>query len=114
MNSTVGDLDGNTERIISLIQEARQQGADLVAFPELAVTGYPPEDLLLKPAFLKQNEECLDRIVAATQGITAVVGYVDAEADIYNAAAIAHDGLLAAKHHKIYLPNYGVFDENRY
>jgi NAD+ synthase (glutamine-hydrolysing) len=114
MNSTVGDLSGNTRRIIALIEDARQQGADLVAFPELAVTGYPPEDLLLKPSFLRENQECLAEIIAASHGITAVIGYVDAQADIYNAAAIIHDGLLAAVHHKVYLPNYGVFDENRY
>src|SRR3954469_18289812 len=114
MNSTVGDLSVNTRRIIELIDEARKQGADLVAFPELALTGYPPEDLVLKPSFLQENIERLEEIVAATKGITAVVGFVDVQADIYNAAAVAHDGIVAAVHRKIFLPNYGVFDENRY
>src|SRR5581483_9237290 len=114
MNSTVGDLSGNTRRIIERIDEARAFGADLVAFPELAVTGYPPEDLLLKPSFLRENDERIREIVDATMGITAVVGFVDTRADIYNAAAIAHNGELAAVHHKVFLPNYGVFDENRY
>jgi len=114
MNSTVGDLEGNTARILDLLSEARSAGADLVAFPELAITGYPPEDLVLKPSFLRQNLACLGSVVAATKGLTAVVGFVDVRADIYNAAALAHDGELAAVHHKMFLPNYGVFDENRY
>ncbi len=114
MNSVVGDLSANTRRIVTLIDEARQQGADLVAFPELAVTGYPPEDLVFKPSFLRENQERIHEIVAATRGITAVVGFIDVQADIYNSAAVAHDGVLAAVHHKVFLPNYGVFDENRY
>jgi len=114
MNSTVGDLAGNTARILELLGEARARGADVVAFPELAITGYPPEDLVLKPSFVRENRERLDEIVEATRGITAIVGFVDVEADIFNAAAVAHDGALAAVHHKMFLPNYGVFDENRY
>ena len=114
MNTTVGDLAGNTARILELLGEARARGADVVAFPELAITGYPPEDLVLKPSFVRENRERLDEIVEATRGITAIVGFVDVEADIFNAAAVAHDGSLAAVHHKMFLPNYGVFDENRY
>jgi NAD+ synthase (glutamine-hydrolysing) len=87
---------------------------DLVAFPELAITGYPPEDLLLKPDFIQANLDCLQQIVAESRSITVVVGFVDSADDIYNAAAIIHDGTLAGVYHKMYLPNYGVFDENRY
>jgi NAD+ synthase (glutamine-hydrolysing) len=114
MNTVVGDLEGNTRRILAGLESARTLGADVVAFPELAITGYPPEDLVLKTSFVHDNIVCLQQVVAATKDITAVVGFVDADGDIYNAAAIAHDGRLAAVHHKIYLPNYGVFDENRY
>ena len=114
INTTVGDLDGNTRKIIRYIDEARTLGADLVAFPELAVTGYPPEDLLLMPRFLERNLQCLDTIRKETTGLCAVVGFVDKDGDLYNAAAVLHDGRLAGVYHKIFLPNYGVFDEHRY
>src|SRR5512133_2416384 len=114
MNSTVGDLDGNTARIIGYVEQARDAGADLVAFPELAVTGYPPEDLLLKPSFLKDNLAALQKIVSCSKGITVVTGFVDVDDDIFNAAAVIHDGELVHVYHKVYLPNYGVFDEERY
>jgi len=114
MNTTVGDLRGNTQKILGLLDQAREQGADVVAFPELAITGYPPEDLVLKPSFVRENVDRLNEIIAATRGITAIVGFVDVQADVFNAAAIAHDGVMAAVHHKMFLPNYGVFDENRY
>ena len=114
MNATVGDLDGNTERIIASIREARSMGADLVAFPELALPGYPPEDLLLKPQFIQENHEYLRRITAECSGITAIVGFIDSDADIYNAAAVIHDGEIVGTYRKMYLPNYGVFDEDRY
>ncbi len=114
INSTVGDLEGNTAKILHYIGRAREAGADLVAFPELAVTGYPPEDLLLKPSFLKANVVSLETIVEGSRGITTVVGFVDVDDDIYNAAAVIHDGSLAHVYHKVYLPNYGVFDEERY
>ena len=114
INSTVGDLAGNEAKIAEGIARAREVGADLVAFPELAVTGYPPEDLLLKPSFVAANLEAIERIAGLTQGITAVVGFVDKGTDLHNAAAVLHDGELAAVYHKIYLPNYGVFDEDRY
>ncbi len=114
MNATVGDFDGNAERIITSIHEARALGADLIAFPELALPGYPPEDLLLKPQFIRENRERLDLIAAECRDIAAVVGYIDADADIYNAAALIHDGEIVGSYRKMYLPNYGVFDEDRY
>ena len=114
INSTVGDLAGNAGRIIGEIRKARGLGADLVAFPELALPGYPPEDLLLKPQFIRDNAAQLRRIAAECEGIAAVVGYVDADADIYNAAALLYDGAQVGVYRKMYLPNYGVFDEARY
>jgi len=113
-NATVGDLVGNEAKIVDGIARAKEAGAELVAFPELTVTGYPPEDLLLKPSFVTANLEVIERIAKVTQGITAIVGFVDEGVDLYNAAAVLHDGELAAVHHKIYLPNYSVFDEDRY
>ena len=114
INPTVGDLAGNAERIIARIREARALAADLVAFPELALPGYPPEDLLLKPQFIRDNHAYLKRIAAECGGIAAVVGYIDSDADIYNAAALIHDGRHIGAYRKMYLPNYGVFDEARY
>jgi len=114
INSAVGDLDGNTARIIQSIERAREAGAHMVVFPELTICGYPPEDLLLKKEFVRQNLECRDEIIRHTSDITAIVGFVDAGEDIYNAAAVMHDGELAGVVHKFFLPNYGVFDENRY
>lgn len=114
INPTVGDLEGNARKIIDWIGRARELRAELVAFPELAVTGYPPEDLLFKPAFIESNLRALDDIMRATRGLTAIVGFVDKRDDIFNAAAILHHGALGGVHHKRFLPNYGVFDENRY
>ncbi len=114
INTTVGDFRGNTERILEAIAEARPLGVDLLAFPELAICGYPPEDLLLKPQFIEENLRSLDQLIEHSSGLTIVVGFVDAKDDIYNAAAIIHDGKLVGVYHKVYLPNYGVFDENRY
>jgi len=114
INTTVGDMSGNTKKIISHIDRAKNLGVDLITFPELAITGYPPEDLLLMPPFIKTNLDCLKEIISSTSGICAIVGFVDKDDDIYNAAAIIHDGELAGVYHKIYLPNYGVFDEHRY
>jgi NAD+ synthase (glutamine-hydrolysing) len=114
INATVGDLRGNVRKILDYIDQARGLGVDLVAFPELVVTGYPPEDLLLKPDFVEANISCLHEIAIAARGVTAIVGFVNCDSDIYNAAAILHDGALAGVYHKMYLPNYGVFDENRY
>lgn len=114
MNATVGDLAGNAERIAGFIAQARAQGCDLISFPELAITGYPPEDLVLRRRFIQENRETLDSLLSATEGITAVIGFVDMREDIYNAAAVIHDGKLVDVYHKRYLPNYGVFDEDRY
>src|SRR5437764_1338203 len=114
INTVVGDLDGNAERIRSRLAEAKEQQADLVAFPELAVTGYPPEDLLLKPSFVRDNLRYRDRVVEASRGIAVAGGFVDLTHDIYNAAFVAYDGELQAVCHKVWLPNYGVFDEERY
>ena len=114
MNATVGDFDGNAERIIEGIHEARELGADLVAFPELALPGYPPEDLLLKPQFIRENHDRIAAIAAECRGIAAIVGYIDSDSDIYNAAAFIHDGRIVGTYRKMYLPNYGVFDEDRY
>ena len=129
INPTVGDLQGNTSKIIEYIDRSRDQKADIVAFPELAVTGYPPEDLVLKPQFVRDNMECVDRISAAADGIAAVFGYLDDSPDsgrddgddftpastrVYNAAGLAYEGNLAGVYHKVHLPNYGVFDEDRY
>ncbi len=114
VNCTVGDLQGNRDRITGFIDQAKAVGADIVAFPELAVTGYPPEDLLLKPRFIEDNLKVLKEIIAASEGITSIVGFVDKVDDIYNAAAIISDGRLIDVYHKAHLPNYGVFDEYRY
>ncbi len=114
INSTVGDLSGNTRKIVEFIDRAKSLGVDLLTFPELAITGYPPEDLLLKPQFIKQNRESLDKIIEHSSGIAIVVGFVDSDADIYNAAAVLYNKKLIGIYHKFYLPNYGVFDENRY
>ena len=115
MNTTVGDLVGNADAMLVLMEQAVAKGADLIAFPELAVTGYPPEDLLFKRQFLDDARAQLDRVVAASKGIVAVIGAPDlADGKLYNAAAVAHDGKLVSIYHKIFLPNYGVFDEARY
>jgi NAD+ synthase (glutamine-hydrolysing) len=114
INPTVGDFEHNVRMIVDAIERARAQGAALVAFPELAITGYPPEDLLFKPAFIEANLRALDDVRRASRGLSVVVGFVDKRDDIFNAAAVLHDGVRAAVYHKQYLPNYGVFDENRY
>ena len=114
INPTVGDIKGNTALIIANLEEARGAGAELVAFPELAVTGYPPEDLLLKPTFIADNLQAIDTIRKATEGITAIVGFVDRKTGNYNAAAVISNSKLVHVYHKMHLPNYGVFDEVRY
>ena len=115
VNPTVGDIAGNIKIVLERIEEARDHKADLVAFPELMLTGYPPEDLLMKPSFVRDNQAALEKVVAAAKGVTVVTGFVDGSGDaIYNAAAVAHDGQLIGTYHKVYLPNYGVFDEVRY
>ena len=115
INCTVGDLEGNCKKICEYIQKAKAQGADIVSFPELAITGYPPEDLLLKAKFIDDNLEALKKVARSANGIIAVVGFVDRVGpDIYNAAAVIYQGAIKGVYHKMILPNYGVFDEKRY
>jgi NAD+ synthase (glutamine-hydrolysing) len=114
INPVVGDLDGNRELIVARIEEAREAGADLVVLPELAVTGYPPEDLLLRPGFVRAARASLDRIAAETRGIVALVGVPLLDGDLYNACAICAEGEVTGWAKKWHLPNYGVFDEKRY
>ena len=141
LDTVVGDIDGNVERVLAELARAEEQGADLVAFPELALTGYPPEDLLLKPAFVADNLAAVERVALATSGCAAVVGFVDVTTDsgdgpglatpvggapwreaavrgaprqLRNAVAVCSDGRVAAVYHKRLLPNYGVFDEERW
>ena len=114
INPTVGAIEANARLVLDWMERARAAGCDLVAFPELALTGYPPEDLLFKTAFIEANLRALADVARQSRGITAVVGYVDKRDDIFNAAAVLHDGAQVGTYHKQYLPNYGVFDENRY
>lgn len=114
INTTVGDFAGNTRKILAAVEEAKALNVDVVAFPELAICGYPPEDLLLKPQFIRENCRALQKVAEVSAGITVIVGFVDTEKDIYNAAAVLHDGRLVGIYRKTYLPNYGVFDEDRY
>ena len=116
INTTVGDFSGNTALILDYVTWAKKAKADLVVFPELALCGYPPEDLLLKPHFIENNLKAIALLAKKTQGIMAMVGFVDADAkgNIYNAAAIIENGKISGVYHKKELPNYGVFDEKRY
>lgn len=114
INTTVGDFDGNTSKIIDYIQRARQMDADIIAFPELAVTGYPPEGILLKSGFVKRNLDCLNTVIDASAGIVVIAGFVDQKDGIFNSAAVIADGKLAGVNHKMFLSSYGVFDEKRY
>ncbi|HSB38490.1 MAG TPA: NAD+ synthase [Gaiellaceae bacterium] len=114
INTTVGDLDGNRARIVTAIDEAKAAGADLVLLPELAVTGYPPEDLLLRPGFVRAARESLDRVAAATRDVVALVGFPHLDRDLFNACAVCAAGEVKALYRKRFLPNYGVFDEDRY
>ena len=114
INSVVGDLDGNSARIAELLVGSREAGADLVLFPELAVTGYPPEDLLLRPAFVRAARRAVEGLARATAGITVLVGAPHLDADLYNACYVLAAGEVRAVYRKRFLPNYGVFDENRY
>jgi NAD+ synthase (glutamine-hydrolysing) len=114
VNPIVGDLQGNAALIERFYRRAADAGANLVAFPELAITGYPPEDLLLKPAFIKENRAVLERLAASLTGPVAVIGFVDRDDHLYNAAAVIAQGQIASVYRKVVLPNYGVFDEKRY
>ena len=114
LNAVVGDLDGNRARILSSLEDARAVSADLVVFPELAVTGYPPEDLLLRPGFLTAARRSLEQIAGAARDVVALVGVPWFDRDLANACAVCTDGAVRAIYRKHYLPNYGVFDEHRY
>jgi NAD+ synthase (glutamine-hydrolysing) len=116
MNPVVGDLCGNAAKILELVRKAKRQKADFAVFPELSLTGYPPEDLVLKPQFLSDNLMEINKLSAGVSGIAAFVGFIDSgdNGEIYNAAALIADGKIIDVYHKIFLPNYGVFDEFRY
>jgi len=114
INSTVGDFSGNTKKIIKAIADARSLGVDLVTVPELAICGYPPEDLLFKPQFIEENLRSLDVVVEQSSSLTVIVGFADYQLDMFDAAAVIHDKKIVGIYHKIFLPNYGVFDENRH
>jgi len=114
LDAVVGDLEGNAERVIAALAEAEEAGADLAVFPELVITGYPPEDLLLNPAFVEANERALESVAERTGACAAVIGYVDSDGDLYNAAAVCAGGKVHGVWHKELLPNYGVFDERRW
>src|SRR5436189_2629351 len=114
INTVVGDLDGNAERIRSRLAEAKEQQADLVVFPELAVTGYPPEDLLLRPSFVRAAQQQAEELARETRGIVALIGVPWLDRDLYNACAVCAAGEIKTIYRKRFLPNYGVFDEDRY
>ncbi|MBV9283726.1 MAG: NAD+ synthase [Acidimicrobiia bacterium] len=114
INTVVGDLDGNLAKILAAYDEAEAAGCDIAAFPELAITGYPPEDLVLKPGFISDNLAALEKLAARTGRCAAIVGFVDAGRDLYNAAAVCALGSVQGVYHKRLLPNYAVFDEQRY
>ena len=114
LNVCVGDLDGNVELILDAYRAAVDAGVDLAVFSELTVTGYPPEDLLLKPAFVREAEAAVARLAAEIGDTVAIVGYPDSVHDLHNAAAILHKGKMVGSYHKQVLPNYSVFDEQRY
>ena len=114
INTVVGDLDGNREKMAARIADAKSQGVELLLFPELAVTGYPPEDLLLRPGFVRAAADSLHRLALEARGITALVGYPHYDRDLFNACAVCSGGEVKAVYRKRFLPNYGVFDEARY
>ena len=114
LNPIVGDLDGNADRVIAAYREAERADCDVAVFPELAITGYPPEDLLLKPGFVRANRAALEKVAASTGSCAAVVGFVDSGRDLHNAAAVCAGGSIVGTYHKRHLPNYAVFDEQRY
>jgi NAD+ synthase (glutamine-hydrolysing) len=114
INTVVGDLDGNGERILQRLAEAKQQDADIVVFPELAVTGYPPEDLLLRPSFVRAAQAKAEELSREARGIVALIGVPWLERDLYNACAVCAAGEIKTLYRKRFLPNYGVFDEDRY
>jgi NAD+ synthase (glutamine-hydrolysing) len=116
INTTVGDLDGNVETMVECTKRATESHADVVCFPELAITGYPPEDLVLRPEFVRDNLAALEELAERTADACAVLtGFVDrTERGLHNAAALVHEGRVVERYHKVHLPNFGVFDERRY
>ena len=114
LNATVGDLEGNAARLLDAYDRAEREGCDLVAFPELALTGYPPEDLLLRPAFVAQAVEVLEKVATRTGRCAAIIGYPEPDRDLYNSAAVCAHGRVLGSYRKHLLPNYSVFDEERY
>lgn len=114
INPTVGDFEGNLKKIVEFIGSAKDKEADIVVFPELAITGYPPEDLILKPSFVNKNYEYLNRLKKESNDIVVIVGGLEVEEDIYNSAFVLYEGEIKGSYRKWHLPNYGVFDENRY
>src|SRR5213594_719344 len=116
INTTVGDLDGNVAKMAEWAARATEAGAHVVCFPELAVTGYPPEDLVLRSEFVRDNLEALEDLARATaDGCAVLTGFVDrTDMGLHNAAGLLRGGKVAARYQKVKLPNYGVFDEERY
>ena len=114
LNTIVGDLEGNADRVLAAYRDAEAADCDVAVFPELAITGYPPEDLLLKPGFVRANRDAMEKVAASTNTCAAIVGFVDARRDLHNAAAVCAGGHIVGTYHKRHLPNYAVFDEQRY
>src|SRR5215204_4982185 len=115
INTTVGDIWGNVEKMADTLERATDSGVELVAYPELTIPGYPPEDLLMRPSFIEENARALHEFARQVpDDVVAAVGFVDLDADLYNACAVLSGGEVLHRYHKRYLPNYGVFDENRY
>ena len=114
LNTVVGDIEGNRDRVADALERAAEAGADLTVVPELALTGYPPEDLLLRPEFAEASRQALDEVAARVRHGAAVIGFVELAGDVHNAAALVADGRVQAVYRKRFLPNYGVFDEARY
>ena len=114
INTTVGDIDGNAAKIVDCIGRAHEGGAQLVVLPELAINGYPPEDLLLKTHFLAAGERALGEIAASVNDMVALIGFAERAEDVYNSLAVVADGAVQGIYRKMFLPNYGVFDEQRY
>src|ERR687884_2025027 len=115
INTTVGDIWGNVEKMADTLERATDSGAELVAYPELTIPGYPPEDLLMRQSFIEENLRALHEFAGRVpENVVAAVGFVDLDADLFNACAVLSGGEVLHRYHKRYLPNYGVFDENRY
>src|ERR687897_3682983 len=115
INTTVGDIWGNVEKMADTLERATDSGAELVAYPELTIPGYPPEDLLMRQSFIEENMRALHEFAGrVSENVVAAAGFVDLGTDLYNACALVSGGEVLYRYHKRYLPNYGVFDENRY